>query len=689
MRMMRVNVKKRKDRLCRLLLLFLGIVVGVLGNCPVSYAANAPYSTMTQDYRGRLVSSQDGYLPQYSITKVGEYEFKNAADLFIDKNDMMYIADTGNGRILLCTKSGELRSVIGKGILKAPSGIFVDGEGNIYAADPRLQKVMVFSPGGEVIREYIKPEGPLYGKNNKFVPLKVVVDGAGNLYVISEGNTNGIAQIDKSGEFLGYFGANYTMLTFQELIRRLTFTDTQKSQLKRNVPSSPNNLSIDGRGFVYTVTQGAGSTGLKKFNMAGVNMLKGGIVDENVADVAVGSINNIITVSKDGYIYEYSREGDLLFLFGGRDDGKNRGGLFVSAMAIVLDSSGHLYILDSENNKIQVFETTEYADTVHKALALYQEGAYIESKTPWEEVLRQNSLFDYGHKGMGEAYYKLEKYSQALAAFKRGGDKDGYSQSFWEVRNVWLKENLLTLFFICIGIAIIVKSLRKLHRKYGILQPAEYLIESFHDIKIVRELRFAGYMPKNPADAYYGIKKESKVSIFSSTLMYFAFLVVYVINKYYSGFLFKTVPDGRYDLVSDIFYVLGAFGLVVICNNLICSIRDGEGKLRDVYCSLAYAVMPYIFLKPVVIILSHVLTYNEGFLIRLLNFIIYASIAVLVIVMIKEIQNYTLRETFKNIALTLFTMLIFIITAVIFTALINQVVDFVKSIVKEVHYRVS
>ena len=41
-------------------------------------------------------------------------------------------------------------------------------------------------------------------------------------------------------------------------------------------------------------------------------------------------------------------EGDLLFLFGGRDDGKDRSGLFVSAVVIDVDSSGNLYVLDSE-----------------------------------------------------------------------------------------------------------------------------------------------------------------------------------------------------------------------------------------------------------------------------------------------------------------------------------------------------
>ncbi|WZL78946.1 YIP1 family protein [Eubacteriales bacterium mix99] len=657
--------------------------------CPAAFASDAPYTTMTQDHRGRLVSSQDGYLPQNAITKLGGKELKKPGDIFIDGKNMLYIADTGNARVVRCTLEGEFLASIGEGVLKGPTGIFVDEKGNLYAADPRQGKIIVFSSDGKQIGEYGKPEGPLYGKKNKFVPKKLVVDAAGSLYVIAEGNTNGIAQIGEQKDFLGYFGANSTPLPIRDAFRRLISTKEQKQQLKRNVPPSPVNLAIDDRGLIYTVTQGSEANGVKKFNMAGINMLNNVLSDENIADVAVGSIENIFVVSATGYLYEYSREGDLLFLFGGSDDGKNRSGLFVNAAAIDVDASGHLYVLDQEAGKIQVFEQTEYADTVHHALRLYQEGHYVESKEPWEEVLRQNSFFDYAYRGLGQAYYKLEDYDRSLSAFRLAGDKDGYSDSFWEVRNVFLKNHLFLILIIFLVLYVFRKALQKLDRKFGILRPVRGFLSSAGDKRLVRELRFVAYVPKNPADAYYGIQRESKVSIFSSTLLYLVFFILYVADKYFSGFLFKRVQEGRFELGMDVALVFGIFFLFILCNYLVSSIRDGEGKLKDIYCSLAYATMPYLVLKPVVILLSHVLTQNEAFLIGLLNFIVVLAMAILIVVMVREIQNYSWRETFQNIGLTLFTMFLFIVAGVIIFALIHQVVDFVVSIWKEVSYRVS
>ena len=70
--------------------------------------------------------------------------------------------------------------------------------------------------------EILHPGTALYGQKNAFRPLKIAVDEAGGMYVISKGNTNGIAQFSADGAFLGYFGANSTEISLEEKIKRLT-----------------------------------------------------------------------------------------------------------------------------------------------------------------------------------------------------------------------------------------------------------------------------------------------------------------------------------------------------------------------------------------------------------------------------------------------------------------------------------
>ena len=49
-------------------------------------------------------------------------------------------------------------------------------------------------------------------------------------------------------------------------------------------------------------------------------------------------------------------------------------------------------------------------------------------------------------------------------------------------------------------------------------------------------------------------------------------------------FLFKGVQDGHYEIMNDVVLVIGGLLLFLVSCNLICSIRDGEGTFKQMYC---------------------------------------------------------------------------------------------------------
>lgn len=650
-------------------------------------AGEASYTSLTFDKDKNLVRTVDGYLPKALWDKIGDSGLSKPSDLFITKDDILYIADTGNKRILICDSAGNYAGEITEG-LDSPAGVFVTDEGKLYVADKGAKAILVYSAEGQLEKQFGTPESPLFGRTAKYTPTKVIVNDAGTVYALSEGNGNGILTISDYGDFYGYFGANDTDISFLNRLRRTFFTEEQMASMQKNVPAAAVNLDIDDTGLIYTVTQGENvRQGLKKYNIAGSNMFDDVYTDAYVSDVAVGSIENIFTVSKNGFIYEYTRDGRLLFYFSGKDDGSKRIGLFVNAVAIDVDSQGNLYVLDQDRGDITVFETTEYTRMVHEALDLYQNGLYLESREPWEKVLGKNSLFDFAYRGIAESLYKLEDYDGAMEAARKGGAESTYSDSFWQVRNRWLRANIVTVFWLLAAFVI----LRKIWKKYGDsivgIRDVKGFLEKAGSRKRVKEFRYLKRVLKNPADAFYGIKHEGKVSVLTATLVYLLIFLIYTVNKYCCGFLFKTVADGYYDLVQDTVLVPGAMLLFVICNNMVCAIRNGEATFRQNYCCFACCFMPYLFLKPVVFVLSHMLTYNETFLISMLNFVMAAGSIILITVMIREIQCYTYKETFVSIFLTLFTMLVLVAAGIIVFALIRQVLDFLVAIFKEGYYR--
>ena len=211
-------------------------------------------------------------------------------------------------------------------------------------------------------------------------------------------------------------------------------------------------------------------------------------------------------------------------------------------------------------------------------------------------------------------------------------------------------------------------------------------VHDFFDVKLLRELKFVTYFPRNPADAFYGVKHEGKVSILSATILYIAAILIFIINKYYCGFLFKTIPDGQFEVGMDLVMLIGGIALFLIACNLICSIRDGEGTFKQMYCSFAYALGPYVMIKPITFALSFVLIFNEAFIITLLDVVTIGLCLMLVVMMVKSLQNYNFRETFAALLLTLFTMLMIIIAMVIAAALVAQLWEFITAVWKEARF---
>lgn len=654
----------------------------------MTVSAETPYKTYTIDGYGYVLETQSAYNPLAAITKVGETAFVSPMDMAIGKEGNLYIADAGAHVILICSRDGEQVGSIGEGILQTPTGVYVTEDGTVYVADKDAKKVFVFDAQGNVTAEYGKPDSPIYGNSMDFKPTKVVANKTGTMYIICEGNMNGIVQLSpvEGGSFLGYFGTNYTSLSPFQMIQRVILTDAQRAQMLSNIPSTPTNLHIDDTGLIYTVTQGDKETSLKKLNIAGKNLLDS---DPYYADlpaaVTTGNYNNILVADSDGYIYEYNEDGELLFMFGGRDDGRQRVGLCNKVEAIAVDEDDRIYLLDSDKKQIHIFEPTEFTNLLHEALYLFSKGQYTQSKEPLSKVLQMNSMFDYANQAMGHAYLQEENYEQALKYFRLAKSFEGYSDAFWEVRNIWIRNYLVAAVLAIAAVIVLIRGGKSLYRKKYANRPTTQTGEHI----LLGQLRYSLYFMRHPMDGCYGVKKEGKNSWWCANILLGTFILISILEKYCSGFLVKTVREGRYDLITDIGKVLVIFIGLTACNYLVVTIHEGEGFFKDLYCAYAYCLTPYIVIKPFVILLSNVLTYNEVFLISFANIIVWTWVVILILLTLKEINNFTVGQTAKALAITAFTVLILTLLVCIIYVLFSQVIDFVITVVREVVYRIG
>ncbi|EXX86711.1 hypothetical protein BG53_05580 [Paenibacillus darwinianus] len=666
---------------------------------PAPAFANAPYFTYTFDADGP-VWTQSAYLPAGAVDgfniaeKDGEgivtsVPLSRPEDIFIDARDEVYVADTGNRRVVVFDRWGNYLRTIGKDVLSKPTGVYVDEEGTVYVADYGVSKVFLFGKDGSLLKQFGKPDSRLFGKNSPFKPTKVIADKRKNLYVVGEGTIQGLIQISREGEFFGYFGGNKTEFNLTRYLQRMFYTEAQMDQLMKRLPPSATNVAIDGEGLVFTSTIGKGFDGIRKLNVAGKNLFADVWSPMDIADITVDRLGNFYAVdSFRGRIVEYNQDGQVLFVFGGNDVGSQRLGLFKSPSGIAVSSDGRLFITDKQRSNIQILKPTEFADVVREALVYYMDGKYAKSEEPWRKVLRLNSMFGLAHTGLGMAAMKQGDYATALEEFKTAGNKAEYSNAYWEIRRAWLME-YASKFLVGIGLALsAIAILRKLYRKYGFGREAVAGWKWLKSRKLIAQLLHAFRMMRHPVDGFYELENEGKASVWSATILLILLFVVRVVEIYYTNFLFTSWDVKKISLLSEAFKVYIPFFAWLIANYLVSTINDGEGKFKDIYKGSVYALGPYFIFAAPVAVMSKGLTSLEVVLYDFASNLIVVYSVFLMFMMVKEIHGYEIGQTIKNILLTLFGMLIMALLVFILFGLSNQVTDFMYSIFQEVKYRV-
>lgn len=486
----------------KLLSLFSAAAVAVSA-MTVNVSALETYDPYSYDRWGDPVASQAGYTAEKYVDgeSIGCGNLFEPADLFISHDDLMYIADKGNNRIVITDLDFNFKkemkefSYNGETLtLKKPTGVFVDQyTGNIYICDTENDRVIKCDTDGKVDRLFTKPNSELYDQNLTYNPAKVLVDKAGNVYVVVKSQTKGAVMFNSDGEFLGFYGANRVEATAEVLANafwNLIGTQEQKDRRKKQTPIGFSNFDIDDDGFIFTVTdsQEVDTDLVKKLNPRGDNILDSlGAADmtfgdipptyysiyskkSSLTDIDLGPNGELnILDFQHGRIFQYDKECWLLFIMGGSGD---QLGTFLSASAVE-SHDNHLYVLDSRKNNITIFTRTVFGEIVTEAANLYNDGLYEESLVPWQNVLKYDGNYRRAYIGIGNALYNKYEYKEAMEYFKISISRGRYNRAFEGYRDQWLKDNYMAALIVIIILIVLIVIYNKMRKRGKIIYPWE------------------------------------------------------------------------------------------------------------------------------------------------------------------------------------------------------------------------
>lgn len=663
------------------------LLVIVFSGSPLLASASQTTSyTYTLDQKGSWTRTQDAYLPDKTVT---DLLLEVPEDLYIDKDNMLYIADSAQARVVKYSiDRARVEGVLAWEGFQSPTGVCVAKDGHIYVADPAARMVFRFDKEFNLVESFGKPDAPIFS-DTKFQPSRIAVGNNGDLYIVGEGVYSGIIQLSGAGEFLGYFTVNKTRLTFVQAFQNAIFTRAQLENLTDRVPTTFSNIFIDDANLVYTTTMGTTEDGLKKHDTAGGNMfLEQDETSPQMTDLWVDQKGIIYTSDVDGYIMVYSNAGEMVFKFGSKISDLDVSGLYTRLPSIAVDRDGNIWTVDGDKGYLQSFRPTEYAHMIYEAMGLYERGLYQESLEKWNGVLRLNQMSVLAHNGVGKAYLHAERYADAMEHFEVSGERDYYSQAFWEVRNVWIQRGLP---WVAVGIFVLWIALfliRKLDRNHVIRDKNRRLAGKLFQTPVLGDVLYAFRVARHPMDRYYDIRVHKGGTVTGAAILYGILFVAFMLYQTKKGFIYQTVAVEDMDIKAIVIGFFAIISLFILCNYLVTSINDGDGSLKQVFMIPAYGCIPGIVSLLAITLLSHGMTFNEAFLLDILLYVgvIWSGIGIFIGLMV--VHDYSFRETVSSLLITAVFILIAAVISLILIIMWEKLWDFVKTVGKEFAHNV-
>lgn len=279
--------------------------------------------------------------PSALASEIGEYElvatwgslgaddgrFNDPTGIAVDGEGNVYVADTGNNRIQKFDNTGAFllkwgTRGSGDGEFYSPQDIALDADGNVYVVDN--SRIQVFDSSGTFIRKWGS-----YGTGEEQLqyPRSIAFDADDNAYVVA-GSV--IKKFDSEGNFLTAWGA----------------LGTYDGEF-----NNPTDVTVDGAGNVYIAD--CYNNRIQKFDDTGTFLLKwasqgygeGQLQQPN--GLAIDADGNIYVATWDRPVQKFDGSGSLLAK--GTDT-------FYDSRDIVVGADGTIYVTNSRDDCVRVFK---------------------------------------------------------------------------------------------------------------------------------------------------------------------------------------------------------------------------------------------------------------------------------------------------------------------------------------------
>lgn len=199
--------------------------------------------------------------------------------------------------------------------------------------------------------------------------------------------------------------------------------------------------------------------------------------------------------------------------------------------------------------------------------------------------------------------------------------------------------------------------------------------------------KYLWYTLSHPMDGYYWIRRKEKGSVPIALVLVLLFSLCFSLNRYGASFVVNDINPRDVNSLTELLGVVLLYVLFCVGNWSVTCLMNGEGRFKDICIAVGYALLPLVLTFIPATILSQGVAADEEAFYFLVMGVGIAWGAIMLLMGIMQVHNYSLGKTLITLFLTLLAVFIIIFLMLLLLNLITEVYNFFYSIYTEIVFR--
>ena len=203
----------------------------------------------------------------------------------------------------------------------------------------------------------------------------------------------------------------------------------------------------------------------------------------------------------------------------------------------------------------------------------------------------------------------------------------------------------------------------------------------------LKGVKYSFYLIFHPFKGFWDLKHEKKGNASSASCIVVLLIAILILRRQFTGFILNFNKPNEMNIFVEIFSVLVPLGLWCISNWCITTLVDGEGSMKDIFITTAYALTPLVLINIPLLIFSNVIIIEEAAFYTVLDVLSIIWTVLLILIGIMTVHQFSMPKTIVTIAIAIVGMIIILFLVLLFVSVIQQIISFVDLLRTELSMR--